>query len=165
MRRCRTRWSSRRARARRMTWVWWWSLAETSWSAGRGCALTSLRGDAGFGTFGTDRVTPSPPVTCSSWCPAQLSCLRRFYHDVNAVSGVPSSSGAGRILGEGGHLVDSVWASSPALVVARGHFHLCWPRSVGRWWEPLCANPLGPSELWQVPGWDRKPGSLWESLL
>lgn len=142
-----------------------WSPPETSWSAAWGCGLTSPRGGAGAGSFWKGRVTPAPPGTCSAWRPAPLSCSRRLDHNVNAASVCALSSwGTGRVLGVSVRPEEAAWASALALVVGRGHSLLCWPRSVGRLWEPLRVNPPGPLVLWQAPGWDRKPGSLWEPL-
>lgn len=165
MRSCKT--TPRVSCARCWIWALSWSSPEISWWAGGGCDLTSLHGDdASAGTFWTNRVTPAPPGTGSVWCQAQLSCLHHLFQNVNAASVCALSFwGAGRILGPSEQLVESAWASSLAPVVGRGHFPLCWPRSVGRLWEPRRVNPPGPSVLWQAPGWDRKPGSPWGPLL
>lgn len=68
----------------------------------------------------------APPAVCSVCHPALLSCLHHLFHNVNAASVCGLSFwGAGRILGLSEQLVESVWASSLALVVGRGHSPLC----------------------------------------
>lgn len=147
-------------------WGLSWSPPGTSWSAGRGCGLTSLRDDASVVTFWTNRETPAPPVACSVWRTALLSCRRHLRHNAIAASVCALSFwGSVRIVEPSEQLVESTWASSQAPVVGRGHFPLCWPRSGERLWAPRCVNPPGPSVLWQAPGRDRWPGSSWVDLL
>lgn len=162
---CRTIVRPPRVSARCRVWVLSWSPPETSWWAAWGRDLMSLRDDARAGAFWTNRESPAPPVACSLWRAALLSCHRHLYHNLNAASVCALSSwGSVRIVELSEQPVESTWASSLAPVAGRGHFPLCWPRSGGRLWEPRRVNPPGPSVLWRAPGWDRKPGTPWERL-
>lgn len=86
----------------------------------------SLHDDASAGAIWTNRESPAPPLACSLWRTALLSCRHHLYHNVNAASVCALSFwGSVRIVELSEQLVESTWASSLAPVAGCGHFPLC----------------------------------------